>query len=777
MKRLSLFSLLAILLFACQTGVEPSQTAHQDHFFKLAAPIYLNVDSTQIHLHDYLEKVSESTTVSFLGESIVVDFETGTAVIHTIPPHPISALHITHDGVKHTIPVFSNTKLSFDFVFETDASFTEVGLAGSLNGWNAKATPLERNKSNWSTELLLAPGRYEYQLEVDGQRILDPNNPDQKSNGMGGFNSVLTVGNPDASRPTIRAFSATPKEIIFKGTSRSRVNVWWENQLLVADTVMDETGLVIALPEGSRELKRSHLRAYCSLGELRGNDLLLPMEHGELITSASQLTRNDWHAANMYFVLIDRFADGDSLNNYGVNDPEILPIANHFGGDLKGVHERLNDGYFDDLGVNTIWVSPITTNADGAWGLWDKEVRSKFSGYHGYWPVRSREVDRNFGDSTTLAHLIDALHEKDKNLIVDYVANHVHEEHPIYQRFPEWATPLYLPDGRMNTELWDEHRLTTWFDTFLPTLDFENEAVIEALTDTAMYWVKNFEIDGFRHDATKHIPTPFWRTLTREINLHLNESQSHRELFQIGETYGSPELIGSYVSSGLLDAQFDFNLYDAAVSALANENIGFVNLGRVLRESLETYGSHHLMGNISGNQDRARFISYADGSVLFDEDSKLAGWTREITNKGGDSYDKLIALHALNLSIPGVPCVYYGDEIALPGGNDPDNRRMMVFTELNADQQRVRDAFSALSHLRSNRMSLMYGATDIVIADHNQFIIERTYLQETTRLVIQKAGNYKLPQGWEVLHSSVPITENGTFTFTHASHILLGRID
>jgi len=69
----------------------------------------------------------------------------------------------------------------------------------------------------------------------------------------------------------------------------------------------------------------------------------------------------------------------------------------------------------------------------------------------------------------------------------------------------------------MNTQLWDEQRLTTWFDTFMPTLDFSQQIVIDTMTDSALYWVKEFDLDGFRHDATKHIQLEFWRTLTRKV--------------------------------------------------------------------------------------------------------------------------------------------------------------------------------------------------------------------------------------------------------------------
>lgn len=161
-------------------------------------------------------------------------------------------------------------------------------------------------------------------------------------------------------------------------------------------------------------------------------------------------------------------------------------------------------------------MSPITQNPEGAYGFW-KDPKTKFSGYHGYWPVSSSKVDYRYGTSQELKDLIEEAHKRNINVILDYVANHVHEEHPLYKQHQEWATELYLPDGSLNTERWDDHRLTTWFDTFLPTLNLENPEVYEPMTDSALFWIKEYNLDGFRHDATKHIPEIFWRTLTYKL--------------------------------------------------------------------------------------------------------------------------------------------------------------------------------------------------------------------------------------------------------------------
>jgi glycosidase len=433
-------------------------------------------------------------------------------------------------------------------------------------------------------------------------------------------------------------------------------------------------------------------------------------------------------------MMVDRFLDGDASNTKPVADPEVLPKANYMGGDLAGVLKKIKDGYFKELGINTIWLSPITQNPEGAYGLWS-QPRTKFSGYHGYWPVSNTQVDYRFGDKKLMKEVIEAAHQQDMNVILDYVANHVHEEHPLYKKHPEWATNLYLEDGSLNTERWDDHRLTTWFDTFMPTLDFSQPEVVEKMTDSALYWVTEYQLDGFRHDDTKHVPETYWRTLTQKVRAH-----TQRPIYQIGETYGSYDLIRSYVSTGMLDAQFDFNQYDAAVSAFVKADGNYANLTETLQKGLEYYGHHHLMGNISGNQDRARFISYASGDVSFDEDAKKAGWTREINLSDESAYDRLGMLQAFIMTMPGVPVIYYGDEYGAIGANDPDNRRMMRFDNLSKREKNLRDLVSEMVQLRRNSMSLLYGTTHIMAENNGILSIQRSYFGEETTIVFNENG-------------------------------------
>ena len=347
-------------------------------------------------------------------------------------------------------------------------------------------------------------------------------------------------------------------------------------------------------------------------------------------------------------------------------------------------------------------------------------------------------------------------HAADMNVILDYVSNHMHIESPTLKAHPDWTTPSYTPDGRKNRELWDEFRLTTWFDDHIPSLDLEREEICRQLADTALFWMQNYDFDGYRHDATKHIPEGYWRLLTRKIL----DSLPEKSLYQIGETYGSLSLISLYVKPGMLDGQFDFNVYDTYIWATTRPEGSFESLAGCIDANLDVYGYHNLMGYISGNHDRSRYVSLASGDVKHDEDQKLAGWKRNIVVSDTMAYRKLAMLHALNLTLPGVPCIYYGDEYGQPGANDPDNRRWMEFEGYSSYEQQVADAVKELTHLRRSSMPLMYGDYFRLAAENDIFAFMRSYMGEAVITFLNKSADSRevsvsLPFGLEYNGSSI----------------------
>ena len=488
---------------------------------------------------------------------------------------------------------------------------------------------------------------------------------------------------------------------------------------------------------------RSYLRVYAEDETYVYNDLLLPMENGQIVTDAAQLNRHDQQAQVLYSLMIDRFYNGNTANDWKMNSPEVLDIVDYQGGDLAGITKKISEGYFDKLGVNTIWISPITQNPWDAWGRYEfkngnkydsTKTYTRFSGYHGYWPIYATTLDARFGTPEELRTLLDSAHAHEINVVLDYVANHMHINSPTLQAHPDWHTDSILPDGRRNFELWDEARLTTWFDKHIPTLDLEREEVCEQMTDSALYWLENFELDGYRHDACKHIPEGYWRMLGQKIATRW----PGRPIWMIGETYGSPELIGSYVKSGMLNAQFDFNVYFTSREALC----GLTGMDQVLQNeltSLATYGAHHTMGNISGNHDQIRFASIAGGAIDIHSQGKEEGWTQEIgIGDAETAYKRALLLEVLNMTLPGVPCVYQGDEYAEVGGNDPDNRHMMRFETLNEAEKAMRAQVAELIHMRRSSMPLLYGEFIPMESDADVIRYQRVYLGEKVTVTIDR---------------------------------------
>ena len=734
MKTLNYIFLISLLIFAgCETN-EAVRLPDDPLIVGKSTPIILDQDTTRIFIEDYLLEVNRMDSISITGKLKVIQNEDEFLVIGN-PERPLEVLTFYSAGIGESILLKKAAKSTINLSYTGKAS--DVKARGEFNAWNQNATIFEKSEEGFSTKLVLNPGTYQYLLVVDGKEMRDPLNPDSVSNGMGGWNSIIRLPRTKESLlPMIVTDRVDDKKAILRMTNPAEgfIGFWNNTQLPEESFQVEGEKVTVSIPK-SESLSTLRIWAFNKMGI--SNEVLIPIKNGRVITDAGALTRFEKETMIMYFLMVDRFNNGDKSNDKPLNIPEVHPKADYYGGDLAGIIAKIKDDYFDWLGTNTIWVSPITQNPEGPYGQYP-EPKTKFSGYHGYWPISNLRVDYRFGTDQEFQELVDLAHQKNQNVLLDYVANHVHEEHPIYQKNKDWATPLYLPDGTENTQKWDEHRLTTWFDTFMPTLDLERPEIVAPMTDSAMFWLEKYGIDGFRHDATKHIPLIFWRELTKKVKNYASDGNIP---FQIGETYGSRELINSYINTGMIDSQFDFNMYDAAVAAFANPNESFENLANSIIESKAYYGDHHLMGNITGNQDRARFISYADGSLSFEEDAKYAGWNREIVMQDPAAYRKLSALTAFMMTIPGIPCIYYGDEYGSVGGNDPDNRKMMRFDGLDPNEMATRERARKMISIRKNNLALVYGDLTIVRSDKDMLILKRKYFENEVIAVFNKSQN------------------------------------
>jgi len=419
----------------------------------------------------------------------------------------------------------------------------------------------------------------------------------------------------------------------------------------------------------------------------------------------------DWRDAVLYFVMLDRFADGDASNN----DPIGLePMADYQGGDVAGLIEKIEDGYFTDLGVNALWVTSPLDNANGAGAGTDGH---QYSGYHGYWPADLDATESRVATEAELAQLVEVAHAHGLQVVLDYVMNHVHTESPTYQQHEDWfwdndngsGGNCICGDGCS----WDDsfQRKRCWFTSYLPDFDFTNGDARRYSVQNAIDWAKRIGADGYRLDAVKHIEDAWITDLRARLSAEVELDQT---FYLVGETYtGDRDLIKYYVNpSTMLDGQFDFPMRAQVLGTVLRRTGNMSDLIGFLDSNASFYGSGAVMSTFLGNHDVPRTIHFAEDSPLWGDwdGGRERAWTNQPGLPASSSpFQRVAVAYTLLLTTPGVPLLYYGDEIGMPGAGDPDNRRFMQWSGLSANQTWLRDRMSGLIAARNAHPALRRG--------------------------------------------------------------------
>jgi len=624
---------------------------------------------------------------------------------------------------------------SHHFVFKPSAAAAHnVFVAGSFNGWNATKNPLTgpNEKGEYIVDLPLAPGKYGYKFVVDGKWTLDPANSETEDNGLGDKNSVVTVAKANSSSgPTIYADRIDSETLAIQAASDKplkQVSAIFESE---ADSesipAKIENGKIeVSIPQNKNGFVRVIAR----------DDRGMPTN---VVRCAVDPKTFHWQDAIMYYALTDRFADGDKSNDHPVDDPRVLPPANFHGGDLRGVRDKIDSGYFESLGVNTVWLGPLNKNPAGAYQE-SPEPHRWYTGYHGYWPISSEELDPHIGTGRDLNELVDHAHAHGMKVIADLVLHHVHIEHPWWKQHRDWFGTLELPDGRKNLRLWDEQQFTTWFEPYLPSFDFSKDEPVRALIDNSVWWANKYKLDGFRLDAVKHILPSFWWKFRAALRERVKRP-ADSPLYLVGETFKDRNGIMSFVGPNMLDGQFDFPLYDQIQETFGETKGEMKSLDDSLGSSEKIYGKETLMSPLIGNHDKGRFMAYADGELpvtgVKDEE---VGWKDPPKVRDPGSYNKIELAQAFLMSIDGVPMIYYGDEIGMTGAGDPDNRRDMRFgDQVTPDEKRVVENFKKLGAIRRQHPALRYGSRRTVLETADQYAFVRVHLDDRVLVVFNRA--------------------------------------
>jgi glycosidase len=774
--------IIALVTFGC--------TQPQNTITDLIKPVTLKQGTTTIVTISDLF-YADNYDVSFLpNENFDVQVNKAENTINFKALNNFSGLDLASfnlSGETFELPIKLIQKKRYSFTYKAEGTPERINLFGQFNGWNRDNLPMkdEDGDGTYNITIPLDPGRYEYKFFVDGAELIDPINPVKVPNGMGDFNSVLVISKSAAANHYLHLLDYKKEKNTFS------YNFYYES--ITKDLIAKKN--IVALidnfkikPENMK-LKGSKISLSFKKDELKGNRIIRVAVSINGIATSFQTVRlengspivnelfNNWDDAIIYSIMIDRFNDGDTTNNNPVEHPELSFKANYQGGDLQGIIDKLEDGYFDSLGVNTFWISPIVDNTNIAYKEFPTPHRY-FTGYHGYWPVSAVDVEEHFGDMQLAKKFVETAHNHGMNVLLDYIANHIHQEHPFWEEHRNWFGVLELPDGRKNLRLFDEQRLTTWFEPYMPSFDYDgSDEALQLMTDNAVWWLKETGADGFRHDAVKHVPYKFWRTLTKKIKQEI-EIPGNKIAYQMGETFGGFDLISSYVNNGQLTSQFNFNLYDVAIPVFLNSDNSFELLDMQMQKTFSVYGVNHLMANIMDSHDKIRYMAYADGDIEINSNTaKEMGWTDPPEVDHPSSYKKLQLHLAYILTIPGVPVIYYGDEIGMTGAADPDNRRMMSFdNDLNMLEKENLKEISKLVHLRKNHSALRQGDFLTLQTDDHCYAYIRSDMNERILVVLNKSEEKQkvqlnIPQIYN-LTEAVDLSNGNTYRIINDELIL-----
>lgn len=373
----------------------------------------------------------------------------------------------------------------------------------------------------------------------------------------------------------------------------------------------------------------------------------------------------------IYFVMPDRFCDGDSENNHPAKSPATMDRtrARHYhGGDLKGLTSKLD--YIQSLGITSIWTTPIYDNNDAldfkeAYPN-DAGIKEPTTGYHGYGAIDMYAVDEHLGSMEDLKRFVREAHDRGMTVIQDQVANHTGP----YHRWandpptPSWWNGTVDKHTANNWQKWTAMsprstsdvrslNLDGWFIDILPDFNQHDPEVSRYLIQNSLWWIATAEFDAIRMDTLPHVPRSFWNQWTSALK------REYPDIVILGELFDSDPVLLSYYQGGRtghdgidtrIDHLFDFGLFNPIRNAFAK--------GRSIREVHQMFSRDWLytdpnrLTTFVGVHDMQRFMS--------EEGATTAGLKMAFT---------LIATSR------GTPLLYYGDEIAMKGGPDPDNRR------------------------------------------------------------------------------------------------------
>ncbi len=598
----------------------------------------------------------DHTAVIPLNQTIVkVQFEQGTGVVGNLPYNNGYTTDVANGEITFT---YRNDKLYK--AYDEDSLEGKVMLV--LDGKEFAMSYDEVNERYTYTDKLES-GKHAYAYKVDGELIIDKYNEETVE-----IDGVTYSAYEYVTFDAKLTAKVTPDRIDYN-----------DNAVLALSIDAGEQSDAIVITEAYADLSALGLSANFKIdaslmaGTIAVKDSIgagekqIPVtvkdQYGNIykttakVTVAPRQTKADdfdWDEAVIYFAVTDRFFDGNATNNdaYGTGTYNPEAGSMYHGGDLAGLEAKLD--YLQELGVNTIWITPIVENIEDVLPC-DGHEGQNSAGYHGYWANDFTKLNQHLGTEEELSSLISAMHARGMKLMVDVVLNHA--GYGAEDNFNN----TYLEDTKMlrdkdTTISGDEQKDGL---SGLPDFVTENPEVRELLIEWQTAWVSKYDIDYFRVDTVKHVEDTTWKAFKNAL------TYVDPDFKMIGEHAGSGALSNAgQLGTGQMDSLLDFDFNDKAL-AFVNGELG--NVESFLENRNRVIDNTATVGSFLGSHDEDGLMyrmmqGTQNGGLGFDE---------------AKAYDLMKVAAALQMTAKGQPVIYYGEELGQTGANNwpyQDNR-------------------------------------------------------------------------------------------------------
>jgi len=644
-------------------------------------------------------------------------------------------------------PKFKSRKHLIEFTLANYPQARNVYVVDDFCCWFPGAQPMKRQGRVWKLITSLYEGDYRYAYVVDGYKwIIDPDNPEKAKNPYGMKCSLFEVGKELLSASTARNdgkiqlkglyHDQTPQYLdVDENHANFRFRAKKDDVTYVAlalrgqDDYEEEVEMEKAWKDKYFEyyecsiyvkkyplkyffkVKDADVLAYFSVsGSSYNEDAITEFALDEKSMNVFQVP--SWaKGAVFYQIFPDRFYNGDRQND----PPKVAKWdanptrSNFFGGDLQGVIQKLD--YLERLGVNAIYLTPIFSSISN----------------HKYDIYDYFKVDPHFGSNETLKSLVKEAHKRGIKVILDAVFHHTSDRFWAFQdllknqeksKYASWYFirnfPLkkrtliesFLKHFPSKLQFWLRLKFPPRYETFagvsyMPKLNLLNDETAEYFMKVAEYWIREVNIDGWRFDVAFGIPYEFWKKLRARLK------RVKPDVYLLGEFGNGNSDPSAWIGSESFDAVMNYPLRSIILDFVVFEKIDVEDfhqrlmnlLGKLPKKAL------HTMYNLLGSHDTPRLLTVCKDDV---KKAKLA--------------------ILLQMTLPGAPAIYYGDEIGLHGRSDPDCRRTMVW-DMKKRNLELLSYCEKLIKIRKEHPALAIGDLNIKVKDkqRNICVFERTY--------------------------------------------------